>query len=99
MWKKTCFLVRGGAYAFDKLAKLHCLQPVPRITHGTSTLPTQSTYYERLPVASCRTRGPIDNISFGPLSVERDEVTTMAVAIAPRVRGARTMPRSSWRVS
>ena len=26
--------------------------------------------------------GPIDNISFGALSVERDEVTTMAVAIA-----------------
>ena len=61
MWKKTCFLVRGGAYAFDKLAKLHC---VPRLTHGTSTLTTQSTY-ERLPVASRRTRGPIDNISFG----------------------------------
>ena len=48
MWKKTCFLVRGGAYAFEKVAKLHC---VPRLTHGTSTLTTQSTY-ERLPVAS-----------------------------------------------
>ena len=98
MWKKTCFLVRGGAYAFEKLAILHCIQPVPRITHGTSTLTTQGTY-ERLPVASCRTRGPIDNISFWPLSVERDEVSTMTVAIVPRVRGARTMPSSSWRVS
>ena len=78
VWKNTCFLVIGGAYAFEKLAKLHC---VPRLTHGTSRLTTQSTY-ERLPVASRRTRGPIDNISFGPMSVERDEVTTMAVAIA-----------------
>ena len=54
MWKKTCFLVRDGAYAFDKLAKRYC---VPRLTHGT-TLTTQNTY-ERLPVASRRTRGPI----------------------------------------
>ena len=60
MWKKTCFLVRGGAYAFEKLAKLHCVQPVPRLIHGTSTLTTQSTY-DRLPVASRRTWGPIDN--------------------------------------
>ena len=48
MWKKTCFLVRGGAYAFEKRAKLHC---VPRLTHSTSKLTTQSTY-ERLPVPS-----------------------------------------------
>ena len=41
MWKKTRFLVRGGAYAFEKLAKLPC---VPRPTHCTSTLTTQSTY-------------------------------------------------------
>ena len=81
MWKKTCFLVRGGAYAFEKLAKLHCVQPVPRLIHGTSTLTTQSTS-ERLPVASRRTWGPIDNISFGALSAEHDEVTTMAVAIS-----------------
>ena len=59
MWKKTGFLVRGGAYAFEKLAKLHCIQPVPRLIHGTSTLTTQSTY-ERLSVSSRRTRGPID---------------------------------------
>ena len=67
-----------GAYAFGKLAKLNC---VPHLTHGTSTLTNQRTY-ELLPVASRRTWGPIDNISFGVLSVERDEVTTMAVAIA-----------------
>ena len=24
MWKKICFLVRGGAYAFEKHATLHC---------------------------------------------------------------------------
>ena len=95
MWKKTCFLVRCGAYAFEKLAKVHC---VPRLTNGTSTLTTQSTY-ERLPVASRRTRGPSTISQMGPLSVERDEVITMIVAIAPHVRGARTMPSSSCRVS
>ena len=66
MWKKTCFLVRCGAYAFEKLAKLHCVPEYLASPYGTSTLTTQSTY-ERLPVASRRTRGPIDTIScWGP---------------------------------
>ena len=50
MWKKTCFLVRGGAYVFEKLAKLHC---VPRLTHGNSTLTTQSAVAQ---LVECRTR-------------------------------------------
>ena len=37
------------AYDFEKLAKLHCVQTVPRLTHsGASTLTIQS-YYECLP--------------------------------------------------
>ena len=95
MWKKTCFLVRGGAYVFEKLAKLHCVR---RLTHGTSTLTMQSTY-EWLPVASLRTRGPIDNISFrAPVCLARRSYHHGS-RYRPRVRGARAMPSSSWRVS
>ena len=63
MWKKTCFLVRGGEYAFEKLAKLHC---VPRLTHGSSTLTTHSTLWTAASgVAYVAFGGPLDNISFG----------------------------------
>ena len=91
MWKKTCFLVRGGAYAFEKLAQLHC---VPRLTHGSSTLTTQSTY-ERLPVASRRTRGPINNISFGAPVCWARRSYHHGSRYHPRVRGARAMSSSS----